>query len=430
MKKGSGLKIQVLFLLLFLFLFSSCATPPFHTGESRKVPEDFFGVAPWNRRLVPEDYPFVDELGVVWQRRTCRWSSLETAPGKWDFSDWDYYVELSKNAGKKLLAILAYDTPWIHEEKDAPTIIGARELPAYLNYVETVVRRYRDKIDAYEIWNEPNLSKWQGTYEEFITLCRATIKTIRSVDPDVKILAGAFSRVPTGLIRKMARAGVFDEADGISFHPYALNPAGTAELCDELAGILAEEGFSGEIWVTEIGYPTRGWYPNAVSEKKFPSHIVKTLSSLAARNIRAVLWYELFDDRSPGEYTWSWNSENFFGIAYPNLTVKAGYYAFALCGKNLAGKEYNPALPLRENLPERTVSLAFMGNENENVLILWNERGSQYPAHITLPGKDQRLYDIDTGSFRSIAEETEINITQTPLFITWTGSTEPPSVGK
>ena len=413
------------FFLIFCFsvFFVSCATLPFRTNETRrKIPEDFFGIAPYNKRITPEDFPFIDELGVVWQRRTCRWSSLEPKPGEWDFSDWDSYVEISKNAGKKLLAILAYDTPWVYEEENARRRISARELPLFLNYVETVARRYRGKIDAYEIWNEPNMMQWYGSDEEFITMTRAAIKTIRSVDPDVTILAGSFWRVPKGFIRKMARAGVFDEAGALSFHPYAVSPKRSVELCDSLTEVLAEENFSGEIWITEVGYPTRGWFPTRVSEEEFPSHIVKTLAPLAARNIRALLWYELFDARNPGEYTRTFNSEEFFGIAYPNLTIKAGYHAFALCGRNLAGKEYRPELPLLKDIPKRTISLCFTGEGNETVLILWNESGSSFPACITLPGSEQRLYDISTRQYMVLGEETEITVTKTPLFFTWKGA--------
>ena len=409
-----------LFLLCFLCILISCATPPFHTEKPREIPEDFFGIAPYGKVLTPEDFPLIDGLGVVWLRRTCRWSSLEPSPGEWDFSDWDAYVENSKNAGKKLLAILGYDAPWIYGEKTTRRKITARELPLYLNYVETVVSRYRGKINAYEIWNEPNIMSWYGTDEEFITMTRAAIQKIRSIDPDATILAGAFSRAPGGLIRKMARAGVFDEADGLSFHPYAMNPKNAVNVCDSLMELLEKEKFTGEIWVTEMGYPTKGWYPHRISEERFPSHIVKTLTAFAARNIRVLLWYELFDYNNPGEYKLTLNSEDFFGLAYPNRTTKAGYRAFALCGRNLAGKEYRPELPLRKDLPKRTVSLCFTGQEAENVLVLWNESGKSFSSQITLPGKDQRLYDISSGEYRALGEETVITVTQTPLFLTWT----------
>ena len=405
------------FPLGLLFILLSCATPPYHTGEGRKIPEDFLGIAA-GTGLMPENFPIIDELGVVWLRRTYRWGSIESAPEQWNFSYWDEYVETSRSAGKKLIAILAYDTSWVYEEKNSPRKISSRELPDFLNFVATAALRYRGMIDAYEIWNEPNMMEWYGTKEEFIDMTLAAIRTIRSIDPNVKILAGSFWRVPKRFIRKMARAGVFDEADGISFHPYAIKPGNTAKLCDSLLKVLSEENVTSEIWITEVGYPTSGWFPTKVRAKKFPMYIVKTLAGLSVRNVKVLLWYELYDDKNPDEVKSRLNSEDFFGIAYPNNTVKAGYYAFALCGKNLPGKEYRPELPLRENLPERTVSLCFKEGA-ENVLIIWNERGSSLPVTVTLPGSDQRLYDISTGNYTTLGVETELTITKTPLFFTW-----------
>ena len=415
--KTSRLLARLFLFCCFFCIFVSCATPPFHTDKSRTVPSDFFGVSPYI--IEPEDFPLIDELGAVWLRRTCRWGNLEPVPGQWNFSDWDNFVEYSNNAQKKILAILAFDTPWLYGEEKIPRKITAREMPMFLNYVDTVVNRYKGKIDAYEIWNEPNMMSWYGSDEEFITMTRSVIKTIRSIDPDVKILAGSFWRVPKRFIRKLIRAGVFDEASGLSFHPYATSPKGVVKLCDSLLKLLEEEGFAGEVWVTEIGFPTKGWFPTRVSEINFPSHIVKTLASLAARDMSVLLWYELFDEKNPGEYTLTLNSEDFFGLAYRNNTVKAGYYAFALCGQKLAGKEYSPDLPKRNNLPERTVSLCFTGRGGENVLIIWNESGRSFSADITLPGKDQHLYEINSGISQRIEGKTETTVTQTPKFFTW-----------
>jgi len=419
-------------LLGLCIIFFSCAAPPYSTTNIRKIPEDFFGIAPYRRTLTPEDFPLIDELGVVWLRRTFRWSGMEQAPGEWDFSAFDEYVEISKDSGKKLLAILAYTAPWLTERRKSKREITGRELPYYLNYIETVVRRYKGKVDAYEIWNEPNMGGWDGSTENFIIMTRSAIERIRSIDPDVKILAGSFWRAPEKFLREMAASGVFNEADGISFHPYAIKPENSVKVCDSIFNILKDFNYSGEIWVTEMGYPTSGWFPTRVSEKQYPSYIVKTLAGIATRNINVLLWYEFFDEYNPGEIPSRWNSENFFGLVYPNSDLKSGYHAFSLCGKNLAGKEYRPDLPKRNNLPERTVSLCFSGGElrpglaapsgdqNENVLIIWNENGSSYPAKIYLPGSDQRLYDIGTGTYKIL--EQEIFINKTPLFITWTGN--------
>jgi hypothetical protein len=181
---------------LFCLAAMSCAAPPYSTGAARQVPADFFGMTPYQNDMTAGDFELLDELGVTWQRRTCRWGGLELRPGEWNFSSWDRYVDDSKAAGKKLIAILAYDTPWIHKGKNVRDTIGSQELPHYLNYVETVVTRYKGRIDAYEIWNEPNMLNrfWKGSDKDFFTMTIATAQVIRRIDPDARILAGSLWR--------------------------------------------------------------------------------------------------------------------------------------------------------------------------------------------------------------------------------------------
>jgi hypothetical protein len=414
----------------------SCATPPYAVDSPRQVPEDFFGMTPYQQYdMTTEDFELLDELGVTWQRRTCRWSGLEPRPGEWDFSSWDAYVDDSKAAGKKLIAILAYDIPWIFNGKTARDRIGPEELPHYLNYVETVAARYKGRIDAYEIWNEPNMLDyfWKGSDDEFFTMTKAAAQVIRRTDPGATILAGSLWRVPGGFTRKLFKSGVMEYADALSFHPYAVNPRGAVKLYDKLAKLLKEFDYKGEVWVTEVGYPTGGWYPTKVSEEHFPRDIVKTLAGLAVRNVRLLIWYEFKDSYNQGEAPSRWNSESFFGLSYMDHTRKNGFEAWGLCGRYLSGAEYRPDWPERQGLPDRTVSLCFRNADGENTLILWNERGGAVKVRITLPGSGRTLHDISTGQGRPLATETEHTINKNPLFFTWTeesGTAAAPAVVK
>jgi hypothetical protein len=331
-------------------------------------------------------------------------------------------VDDSKAAGKKLIAILAYDTSWIYKRETAGDDIGPEELPHYLNYVETVATRYKGRINAYEIWNEPNMLDyfWKGSDEDFFAMTIAAAQVIRRVDPDAVILAGSLWRVPTAFIRKLFKSGVMDYADALSFHPYALNPGGAVELYDQLAEILEELDYRGEVWVTEIGYPTGGWFPTMVWEENFPRDIVKTLAGLAVRNIRVLIWYEFKDSYNQGEAPSSWNSESFFGLSYMDHTRKNGFEAWALCGRHLAGAEYRPDWPERRGLPDRTVSLCFRGPGGKNTLILWNENRGPLMARVILPGTGQTIHDLSTGQGRPLAAETDHKISSNPLFFTWT----------
>jgi hypothetical protein len=407
-------------LMVFLFCLSSCAAVSYSVPEARMIPEDYFGIIPDHGDGPPDkEYAFLDELGAVWLRKTFYWSGFEPEMGTWDYSDYDEFVETGKAAGKKLLIILAYDTAWIHKDNRRRRYITPKQLPYYLRYVEELVGRYKGKVDAYEIWNEPNWIFWQGKRADFFELSRAAALKIREIDPAAKIVTGSFNRVPRSFIRGMFQAGALEEADIISFHPYDISPQGSIWLYDRFKKILAGEGYTGDIWVTETGYPTGGWYPTRVSEARFPAYIVKTLAGLAVRGAGTVFWYELCDTYNRYEKRSPLDSELYFGLAYPDYTPKKGAAAYALCSRYIAGSEYRPDFPEQDRLPSSVESLYFRGGNNMNTLIVWNRGIIPVRLAFTLPGTGQRLHDIVSGEGRSIGEKTELTINATPRIITW-----------
>ena len=57
-------------------------------------------------------------------------------------------------------------------------------------YVRTVSQRYKGRIQAYEIWNEPNLKEfWTGSVEQMVTLTRVASAVIRGVDPQAIVVS-------------------------------------------------------------------------------------------------------------------------------------------------------------------------------------------------------------------------------------------------
>jgi hypothetical protein len=417
-------RIGVFFFCILCIAFVSCSSlgnaEAYAVPDPRQVPQDFTGmILHYGYPLIEKDFEMLDELGAIWLRRTAYWSSMEHEQWVWDFSGWDYWVKDAKEKNKKLLAILAYDNAWIHRHNKSRRRIEPDERIFFLRYVEEIVTRYKGRVDAYEIWNEPNWVFWKGKDKDLFDLARETAKKIKEVDPDAKIVAGSFWRTPKKFIRGYLRSGVLEYTDIVSFHPYAVNPYYTVKLYDRLAAILAQEDFTGQVWVTEVGYPTHGYYPTRVSEDGFPAYIIKTLSGLAIRNIENIFWYELFDSRNKHEQGSKFFSEPFFGLVYPDYSLKKGYAAFALCGKHVAGKEYLPMQ--RQGLPASVVSLYFRGKDGGNTLILWNENRKALPVRVSLPGTEQKSYDIITGQAMSIETETEILLGRQPAFITWNG---------
>jgi hypothetical protein len=412
------MRICGFFYLACFIVFISCVS--YSSPDAKVIPNDYFGIIPDHGDGPQEtENEFLDQLGVVWLRKTFYWSSIESDPGIWDFSDYDDFIESRKAAGKKILIILAYDTGWLYSNGKRQRNITEERLPYYLRYVDTLVRRYRGKVDAWEIWNEPNWIFWKGKKKDFYALSKAAAQTIREADPDALIVAGAVNRVPKSFLRGMINAGAFDEADIISFHPYDINPEGSLRLYDSLANFLVHEGIEKTIWVTEVGYPAGGLYPTRISSKKFPSYLIKTMAGLAVRGAEVSFWYELCDSFNPEDKPSPFDSELYFGLAYPDYRPKPGAAAYALCSHFLAGRTYRPDYPERENIPPSVESLCFTDNAGNGTLLIWKKSGPKTELEVYCPGINVRLYNVYTGESSAIPSQGFYKVGSVPLFFTW-----------
>jgi len=402
----------------------SCSSTPLPHSSSVNVPNDFSGIVHAGISATPREYELLDEMGVNWILRTFYWNSIEREKGVFDFSSYDEYVETAFSEGKKIVAVLGYETSWLYPNGKQKKYIPPEEIPLFLRFVEETVNHFKGKIDAWEIWNEPNFMFWKGSRNDFFELSRLTAIKIREVDSNACILGGAYWRAPRGFIKAMHKAGCFDNLDGIAFHPYAINPRGSMKVYDKFLNVLSEIKYSGPVWVTEMGYPTAGWYPTKVSLEEYPSYVIKTIAGAAARGARSLFWYELFDSYNPDEIPKNtYNSEKFFGLAYPDYSKKNGAIAYELCVKYISGSVYTGSIPIKDNIPSSIICFCFLdGISGNNVLIIWNDsiRKQKLKIHLQNPAF---LHNISNGN--NVPLPFELTIGKEPVFITWSGEEVP-----
>jgi hypothetical protein len=419
-RNSSVIKTCFYGLLFSMFVFS-CASTPLPSVGQLTIPEDFLGIVHAARTREEKEEELLEQMQAKWILNTFYWHLIEPEKNIFD------YTNDAKRQGKKIIGVLGYSTNYAYPRGKIKYYVSKEKTPFFLRYVENTVRRYKGQVDAWCVWNEPNILFWKGTDGEFFELSKLTTDLIRKTDPDAYIIGGSFCRTPSGFIKKMHKAGAMEGLDALAFHPYDLNPSGSMRLYDKFTKTLSEINYSGPVWVTEAGYPTGGWYPNKVSLDKFPSYVIKTVSGAAARGARALLWYHMFDSLDPGKK--SFDSENFFGLNYKDYSRKAGSFAYELCARYLPGSRYIPELPRRENIPSNIVSFFFSdGVSGSNTIILWNDRKQTLNIELNLP-ETALLHDISTGQNTVLPVDASLDVTDKPLFITWRG-TETPCVIK
>ncbi|MBN1821715.1 MAG: hypothetical protein JW833_13430, partial [Prolixibacteraceae bacterium] len=191
----------------------------------------------------------------------------------------------------------------------------------------------------------------------------------------------------------MFEAGVLDLVDVISFHPYSASFNTYNRQIEKILKISNDYSHQKKYWITEIGYPTGGFYPWRSSLSKYPEKVVKTLIYGLSENIDKIFWYELFDGKKQRWY----NSEDHFGLAKKGkeYDYKKGAYAF----KAIAGNVANSLLvnsKVECNLPKVEYNY-FIKNNGEGILVLWSERKYR-SIGITIPGTNIRKISIESSN--------------------------------
>lgn len=194
------------------------------------------------------------------------WPHLEPERGKWNFSRLDRYVSMAAHHRVEILLPLGLSPTWAAARPQEPSAYqrpGWASEPASLadwtNYVRTVALRYRGRVRYYEIWNEPNLTRFfSGSVEAMRDLTCAAYRTIKSVDPEALVVSPAATEMGKGVkwLQEFFERGGHECVDIVGFHFYTYAHHGPEEMVTHMRAVtaLARKYGRPRIWNTETGW--------------------------------------------------------------------------------------------------------------------------------------------------------------------------------
>ncbi len=133
------------------------------------------------------------------------WEDIQPQPDQWDFARADEIVAEVEQKGLRLVARLSDAPDWTHPtlqgHKDADFVDAPPEnLDDWAAFCGAVAERYRGRIAAYQVWNEPNLSREWGNREPnaaaYVELLGACSRAVRAADPAAILISAGLA--PTG----------------------------------------------------------------------------------------------------------------------------------------------------------------------------------------------------------------------------------------
>jgi hypothetical protein len=284
------------------------------------------------------------EAGIGWAKVMFPWQEIEPRKGRYyddryRKSTWEKYDEIVALLEKySIRPIARLDKPpeWALMP---PGQAGDRGTPLlaitdYANYVGEVAKRYRGRIQHYQIWNEPNLAaEWGGLRPDaaaYTELLKAAASAIRAADPDALILAAPLAQTTersdralneVEYLEGMYRAGAGPAFDILFANAYGFerppsDPPRPEVLNFQRVTFLREkmvERGDGKkpIWLNEVGwnaapatFPPNRLFWGRVSEEKQAEYTVDAIRLARSWDWIGVinLWYfRQVGDMSPAE---------------------------------------------------------------------------------------------------------------------------------
>jgi polysaccharide biosynthesis protein PslG len=299
--------------------------------------------------------------GVSWIRQELPWEQIEplakgqTSDPTFGGSTWskfDDIVDRVSASGMRLMLRLDTSPRWALPPGAIDGMSPPNNTADYFDFVSEVAERYRGKVAAYQIWNEPNLeSEWghkPPNAAAYATLLQGASERIRAADPSALVVMAALSPTLTEssdalnelvYLQQLYDGGVKGAYDVLAVQAYGLRGGpddprtGGQDVTfsrPTLVRQVMERNGDGAtpVWATEMG-----WNVNPFGDQTYG---VVTPTLQARYTVRAFdrvrqqwpwlqvgfIWFWKRPDTANRDQAWYW-----FRLADPDFALQPAYYA-------------------------------------------------------------------------------------------------------
>ena len=150
----------------------------------------------WRAETADRDLRLIDEAGFTWVKQICGWRDIEGA-GKNQF-DWerpDRIIQQVEAHGLNLIARIDNQPAWAGG--GFPGIGAPDNLQDYADFVYAFASRYKGRVRAYQIWNEPNLAREWGEKAPdpagYTAMLKAAYGAVKRADPQAMVISAGMA---------------------------------------------------------------------------------------------------------------------------------------------------------------------------------------------------------------------------------------------
>ncbi|MCB9423224.1 MAG: hypothetical protein H6667_25735 [Ardenticatenaceae bacterium] len=318
----------------------------------------------WKADIAQRDLQLIDKMGFGWVKQEFSWREIEgIKKGERDWYRPNLIVGMVEDAGLNLVVRLDRQPFWTEADPlDLHDNAPPSNLQDFGDFCGAVAERYNGRIAAYQVWNEPNLSREWGNQPpdpaEYTELLKVCYQAIKAADPNAIVISAGLA--PTGtndatampdadFLQGMYTAGASPYFDVLGLHapgykaPPELDPAEAAATPDygggrwfafrhveDMRAIMVANGDGAkQVAILEMGWtldtvnPHYAWF--AVDEQTQADYLVRAYQ-YAQKNWQP--WIGLMSSIYIADYGWTEENEQWWwSIVLPDGTPRLAYEA-------------------------------------------------------------------------------------------------------
>lgn len=420
---------------LAVFLLVNLSQPAEAETTQLKAPravvwKDFLGVNAHFLWFTPEQYKQQMQrfhaLGLEWVRVDLHWDRHEPSEGRYRLGELDEVVDSLKQEQLKSVFYLVGSAPHATSAPSGsptPDQYPPKQAQVFAERMAMLARRY-PSIDAWQVWNEPNLPSFWRPHEDaeaYGRLLQQSTQALRQVDPNKPVVMGGmayYSQMPVKgglMLESLGKLGVQQLGTIIAYHPYSQTPETdepgkrdfilrSQQLNQMLRGVQVPA-----IWATEWGWSSYVGpieLQELIGEQGQADYVLRRLALMSALDYDKLFLFALSDLDSRASAR-----DQHYGLLDLQGKPKPVYLALQRF-LQISGPRLQPAdAPQLSALPNDLYAISWTREDGKNLWLFWSASG----AEVHLPNVTKAVvHDPLSGARKDVQSDQGIRVKASP----------------
>lgn len=270
----------------------------------------------WNFSNYYDMYPLARDAGASHDRVTFSMAATQPGQGAFNWSAYDQVVNgMAAPRNVEVLGVLVEPPQWAAADpgERPPVWWVPRGLDqpwssadnVWAQWVYRVVQRYKARVRAWEVWNEPNLDFWSGTPAQFARLLKVSYQAIKAADPTATVVFGGVYKGVNIHVTLGAWQALADDPEGaangyffdvMGFHLYDGGTCDTFDLIGYMKSLMPPALQGKPWWITESGIRVRdGDWPEYANPTEQASYVLQNYAYALYKDIKRYYFWRAND---------------------------------------------------------------------------------------------------------------------------------------